>query len=95
MAGGAQLNQPVLAPQLARYNIALWPHYGQTELAGPALVGGLPGNLHAMRVVPDARWLLVNEDGSEADEEGELVLLGMRCATRGPLIPPGRSASTR
>ena len=85
LAGGAQLNQPVLAPQLARYNIALWPHYGQTELAGPALVGGLPGNLHAMQVVPDARWLLVNDDGSEADEEGELVLLGMRCATRGYL----------
>ena len=85
LAGGAQLNQPVLAPQLARYNIALWPHYGQTELAGPALVGGLPGNLHAMRVVPDARWLLVNDDGSEADDEGELVLLGMHCATRGYL----------
>ena len=88
LAGGAPLNQTLLLPLLTRGGVRLWPHYGQTELGGPALLGGLDGDLCAMRPPPGTRWMLVRDDGGEAMDEGELVLLGMGCATRGYLGDP-------
>eukprot|EP00966_Prymnesium_polylepis_P068881 1600133-Prymnesium_polylepis.1 len=82
LAGGCALNEALLLPKLRRHDVTLWPHYGQTELGGPALVGGLDGNLAAMRPLPGVRYEL---EGGDNDDEGELVLIGMRCATEGYL----------
>ena len=82
LAGGCALNEELLLPALRRHGVTLWPHYGQTELGGPALVGGLAGNLAAMRPLPGVKYEL---EGGEDDEEGELVLIGMHSATAGYL----------
>ena len=77
-------------PLLARHGVTLWPHYGQTELGGPALIGGLEGSLSAMRPPPGVRYELVDEHGVAASGcEGELVLLGVACATAGYLPGSG------
>ncbi|KAL1529311.1 hypothetical protein AB1Y20_000265 [Prymnesium parvum] len=85
LAGGCALNAAVLLPQLRRHGVKVWPHYGQTELGGPALVGGLEGDLAAMRPLPGVRYELEGADGQTGVEEGELVLIGMHSATEGYL----------
>ena len=88
LAGGAALNEELLLPILRKHGLKLWPHYGQTELGGPALAGGLEGCLSAMRPPPSVQWELVNENGAAAGGEGELVLIGMHCATAGATMAP-------
>ena len=56
LAGGAALNEELLLPILRKHGLALWPHYGQTELGGPATLGGLKGSLSAMRPPPCVQW---------------------------------------
>eukprot|EP00966_Prymnesium_polylepis_P196574 4555173-Prymnesium_polylepis.1 len=77
LAGGAALNEELLLPILRKHGVKLWPHYGQTELGGPALTGGLDGSLSAMQPPPGVHWELVDENGAPSDESGELVLIGM------------------
>ena len=106
IAGGAPLNSAKLLPLLRKHGVTLWPHYGQTELGGPALMGGLHGSLSAMRPlgVEDGVCVeLQGEDGMPSKEQGELVLLGYRSATASylagsggrPLAPPGATTAER
>ena len=74
LAGGCALNEPLLRPLLERHGVRVWPHYGQTEVGGAALVGGLPGSLRAMQPLRGVRYVLVDQDGAERSDEGELVL---------------------
>ena len=87
--GGAAVNAKLMAPLLARHRITLWPHYGQTEVNGTCMIGGLEGNLFAMRLLPGIRYELVGDDGLPAEREGELVLFGLGGATPGYLEGSG------
>ena len=63
----------MLLPLLRKHGVTLWPHYGQTELGGPALMGGLSGSLSAMRplgVEDGVRVELQDEDGGETGALG-------------------------
>lgn len=85
LVGGAQLNEALLSPLLTKHQICVRPHYGQTELGGPALVGGNGSPMTCMRPLPGVQWMLEAENGEEAATEGELVLIGMGSATSGYL----------
>ena len=88
LAGGAALSEELMLPICRAHGIALWPHYGQTELGGPALLGGLAGSLAAMRAPPGVAWELFDDNGDASTANGaedELILHGMLCATRGYL----------
>ena len=98
LAGGAALNEELLLPICAAHGVPLWPHYGQTELGGPALLGGLEGSLSAMRPPPGIGWDLRLEDGSLSTADGakgELILYNMLCATPGYLELPGGTKAGR
>ena len=91
LAGGSPLSEPRLLPKLDRHGVVLWPHYGQTEVGGPVLIGGLHGSLRAMRPLPDAEFEMIDERGevvardAHGAREGELVWLRLPCAHHGYL----------
>jgi len=76
IAGGAPLNGALLAPLLRQHGITLWPHYGMTELGGPAMMGGLVGSLGAMRPLGTEVGVqveLVNAEGVTSEEAGSML----------------------
>ena len=61
--------------------------YGQTELAGPVLFGNPGGDPNALLPLRGVRYELVRGE-ADADNEGELVLLGNGSSTAGYLPNP-------
>ena len=54
----------LVLPLLARFGVTVWPHYGQTELGGTVMIGGVEGDLTSMRLFPGLRYELVDADGT-------------------------------
>lgn len=95
MAGGAVLNEDIAMPIARRHGVTVLMLWGQTEACGGVvLLGGLESDVNAMRHMSPARTILVDGDGNEAEDEGELVLLGQRSATAGYLGVQGGHSLT-
>ena len=70
------------APVLANLGVVLACTYGQTELAGPVMFGLPGGDPNALRPLPGVGYELVR-GADDAEDEGELVLLGNLSSTPG------------
>ena len=76
-----------LAPHFDPCPLCLHCRYGQTELAGPVLFGNPSGDPNALLPLRGVRYELVRGE-SDAEDEGELVLLGNGSSTAGYLPNP-------
>ena len=86
--GGAALPSHCAAT-LRAHRIASACTYGQTETAGPVLLGAISGDLHALRPIGGAAFALRPQEGEEGeggDEggAGELLLRGLGCVSPSP-----------
>ena len=69
---------------LARHGVTVACTYGQTELAGPVMFGKPGGDPNVLRPFRGVGYELIRGPG-DAEGEGQLVLLGNYCTTRGYL----------
>ena len=79
--GGAALPSHC-AKTLRAHRISTACTYGQTETAGPVMIGEVNGDLNALRPIGGATWRLEDvEERCVADDAGELTLCGIGSAT--------------
>ena len=81
--GGAPL-APHCPPIMRKHGVVVACTYGQTELAGPVMYGKPDGDPNALRPFGGVRFELVRGP-EDAENEGELVLIGNGSATPGYL----------
>lgn len=77
--GGAALPSHCAAT-LRKHRVVSACTYGQTETAGPVMLGEVSGDLNALRPIGGARFELRHTEAGE--EAGELLLLGLGCVSR-------------
>ena len=92
--GGAALPSRCAAT-LRAHGVASACTYGQTETAGPVMVGEVSGDPNALRPIGGARYELVRREGAAegaaeraaegaAEGAGELLLIGLGCVSPFP-----------